>query len=61
MLKTFLITLGIVALAVALLSLRIFVKGRWKSTHVSGNAYLAKRGIHCAQTQDREERNKNNK
>lgn len=56
MLKTILITLLIVAICIALLSVKILFKknGRFPNTHVSGNKALRKKGIGCVQSQDRE-------
>lgn len=56
MLKTLLITLLIVAICIALLSVKIIFKknGRFPNTHVSGNKAMRKRGIGCVQSQDRE-------
>lgn len=55
MLKTLLITLLIVAICIALLSVKILFKknGRFL-THVSGSKAMRKRGIGCVQSQDRE-------
>lgn len=49
-------TIIIVAIAMVLLSVGIIVKGRFVNSHVSGNKELRRRGIHCAQQQDREAR-----
>ena len=56
MLKTLLITMLIVAICIALLSVKILFKknGRFPNTHVSGNKAMRKRGIGCVQSQDRE-------
>lgn len=56
MLKTLLITLLIVAICIALLSVKILFKknGRFPNTHVSGSKAMRKRGIGCVQSQDRE-------
>lgn len=56
MLKTILITLLIVAICIALLSVKILFKknGRFPNTHVSGSKALRKKGIGCVQSQDRE-------
>ena len=43
MLKTLLITLLIVAICIALLSIGIFLKGKFPNTHVSGNKALRKK------------------
>ena len=50
MLKTLLITLLIVAICIALLSVKILFKknGRFPNTHVSGSKAMRKRGIGCA-------------
>ena len=49
-----LLTLGIVAVAVLLLGVRIFFtkKGKFPNLHVGGNKAMAERGIYCVQTQD---------
>lgn len=51
----------IVAISIALLSITIIIKknGRFPNIHVSGNKGLRKRGIKCAQSQDRDARRKN--
>lgn len=56
MLKILLITIIIVAICVALLSVNILLKkgGRFPNTHVSGNKVLRRKGIGCVQSQDRE-------
>ena len=59
MLETILITLLIVAISVVLLCVGIFIKGKFPSTHVSGNKALRKKGIGCVQSQDREARKPN--
>ena len=53
MLKTILITMLIVAICIALLSVKILFKknGRFPNTHVSGSKAMRKRGM---QSQDRE-------
>ena len=45
MLDTILITVLIVAICIALLSIGIFLKGKFPNTHVSGNKALRKKGI----------------
>jgi hypothetical protein len=49
-----LLTIGIVAVAIALLGVRIFFtkKGKFPNLHVGGNKAMAERGIYCVQTQD---------
>lgn len=59
MIKTLLPITIIVLLAVVLLSVGIVVKGRFVNSHVSGNRALRRKGIHCAQQQDREARQHN--
>ena len=56
MLKTILITMLIVAICIALLSVKILFKknGRFPNPHVSGSKAMRKRGIGCVQSQDRE-------
>ena len=54
--KILILTLIIVAAAVILLALGIIIRGRFANSHVSGNRYLRKQGIHCARQQDREAR-----
>lgn len=60
MLYTILITLLIVAICIALLGVRtFFVKGgKFPNSHVSGSKALRKKGISCAQSQDKEARKK---
>ena len=61
MLKTILITVLIVAICIALLSVKILFKknGRFPNTHVSGSKAMRERGIGCVQSQDREARKHN--
>ena len=61
MLDTILITLLIVAICMALLSVKILFKknGRFPNTHVSGSKAMRERGIGCVQSQDREARKHN--
>jgi hypothetical protein len=61
MVDTIFITVLIVAICIALLSVGIIIKGKFPNTHVSGNKFLRKKGIHCIQSQDREARVKNKK
>lgn len=58
MLETILISVLIVAICMLLLSIQILFKknGKFPNTHVSGNAALRKKGIHCVQAQDKEAR-----
>ena len=61
MLKILLITLLIVAICVPLLAIKIILKknGRFPNIHVSGSKDMRKRGIGCAQSQDRAARKMN--
>ncbi|MCC8154264.1 MAG: hypothetical protein LIP01_08660 [Tannerellaceae bacterium] len=56
MLTTLLITIIILAVCMALLSIKILCKkgGTFPHTHIGGNRALAAKGIACAKTQDRE-------
>lgn len=56
MIKIFISTLVVVAVAIFLLSVGVMIKGRFVNSHVSGNKALRRQGIHCAQQQDREAR-----
>lgn len=61
MFETLLLTAIIIAISFALLAITVIIKknGKFPNTHVSGNKGLRKRGIKCAQTQDREARRDN--
>lgn len=54
--REILITIGMVALAMVLLSVRVILKknGRFSSQHISQNKRMRERGIHCATSQDHE-------
>lgn len=60
MLKVFLISLGLIAIAFAALGIKILIKkkGEFPHTHIGGNKEMIKRGIYCAQTYDKIERKK---
>ena len=60
--KQILIVIGIIAIACILLCIRvILVKGgRFSSQHISENKRMKQDQIHCATSQDREARRKNN-
>ena len=59
MVETILITLLIVAISLLLLGVKVFfTKGEVPNGHVSGNKELRKKGIGCAQSQDREAQKK---
>lgn len=50
--KLFIATLLIVAIGMALLSVRLFFGKRFVKTHVSQSAAMRQRGIGCVQSQD---------
>lgn len=56
-----LISLAVVAVAFALLSIKLLLKrnGKFSSQHVHDNPCLRKQGIHCVMDQDREARERN--
>ena len=56
-----LIRLAVVAVAFALLSIKVLLKrnGKFSSQHVHDNPGLRKQGIHCVMDQDREARERN--
>ncbi len=56
-----LISLAVVAVAFALLSIKALLKrnGKFSSQHVHDNPGLRKQGIHCVMDQDREARERN--
>lgn len=60
MLDTILITLLIVAICLLLLGVKVFFtkNGKFPNGHVSGNKALRDKGVTCAQSQDREARQK---
>lgn len=59
--QTLLLTLLIIAISFVLLAITIIIKknGKFPNTHVGGNKYLRKRGIGCAQSQDKAARRNN--
>lgn len=61
MIKTLLLTLLIVAVAMVLFCVKLLFKknGRFSSQHVHDNLALRKMGIHCVMDQDREARDRN--
>lgn len=56
--KTLLCCLPLVAVAVGLLSVRLFFGRGFVKTHTSQNAALRRRGIGCVQSQDAQERHR---
>ena len=61
MIKLMLISLAVVAVAFALLSIKVLLKRnvKFSSQHVHDNPGLRKQGIHCVMDQDREARERN--
>ena len=61
MIKLMLLSLALVAVAFALLSVKVIIKkgGKFSSQHVHDNPGLRKQGIHCVLDQDREARERN--
>lgn len=61
MIKTLLLTLLIVAVAMVLFCVKLLFKknGRFSSQHIHDNPALRKMGIHCVMDQDREARDRN--
>ncbi len=58
MVQSFLIGMLIIAIAIALLSIKVIVKkdGRMSSQHIHDSEAMNARGIHCVIDQDREAR-----
>lgn len=58
MAETLLASVLIIAIAFALLSVKVLLKrnGRFSSQHIHDNPGMRKRGIHCVLDQDREAR-----
>jgi hypothetical protein len=52
----------LILLSFLLLGIRVFFtkKGKFPETHIGASKALRDKGIHCAQTQDLQERNKKN-
>ena len=61
MIETLLLTVLIIAIAMALLCVKVLLKknGRFSSQHVHDNPGLRKQGIHCVMDQVREARQRN--
>ena len=59
--KEILIVIGILAVAMLLLCVRILLKknGKFSSQHISEYKRMRQDGIHCATSQDRQARRKN--
>ena len=58
MLKILLLTAGIIAIAIALLALKLLVRGdaRGPMTHIGASKAMRERGIHCVESMDAIER-----
>jgi len=58
MLKTLLVTILIVAAAMALLCVKVILRrnGHFQSQHIHDSKAMKERGIHCVMDQDREMR-----
>lgn len=61
MIETLLLSVLIIAIAMALLSVRVILlkNGRFKSYHIHDSQAMKDRGIHCVIDQDREMRSAN--
>ena len=61
MFVTLLYTLLIIAISLLLLGVRVLFKkdGEFQSQHISDNAYLKEKGIHCVIDQDKEASTRN--
>lgn len=59
MLETLLFSMLIIAIVMALLSVKVIMKkdGKFSSQHIHDNEALRKKGIHCVLDQDKEARN----
>lgn len=53
--KIILLSVALVTIAMFGLAIRILLKkgGQFPNTHVSGNKFLKRNGVYCAQTQDK--------
>ncbi|MBO1363221.1 hypothetical protein JHU38_05445 [Prevotella sp. A2931] len=60
MIETILLSMLIIAICVALLSIKLLLKknGKFASQHIHDNPGLRKQGIHCVIDQDKEARSK---
>lgn len=60
MVETLLLSVLIIAIAVALLSVKVLFKknGRFESQHIHDSKAMRDRGIHCVLDQDREARSR---
>ena len=60
MTKLLLLTLGLIAIAIILLALKLIIKGdsRGPITHIGASKAMRDRGIHCVESMDAIERHK---
>lgn len=60
MIESLLLSVLIIAIAMAFLCIKVLVRknGKFESQHIHDSAAMRKLGIHCVIDQDREERNK---
>lgn len=58
--KVILLAAGVFGIGILGMAINILLKkgGKFPNTHVSGNRYLKRNGIYCAQTQDKLEQKK---
>ena len=63
MMKVAILTLGIVALSVLFLCVKMILKpgSKFGSTHIGGSKAMRDRGIHCVQSMDAMERKQSRK
>jgi hypothetical protein len=57
-----LLSLALILLSVLLLGIKVFFtkNGRFPNTHIGSSKEFREKGIHCAKTQDLQERNRKN-
>ena len=62
-LKIILLAVGLMAFAIVAMAITILIKkgGKFPNTHVSGNRYLKRNRVFCAQTQDKLDQRKGRK
>jgi hypothetical protein len=59
-LKVILLAVLVLGIGMAGMAIRMLIRkgGKFPNTHVSGNRYLKRQGVYCAQTQDKIEQRK---
>ena len=62
MIKTLLLGIAILFIAIMLMGIKVFFtkKGEFPNTHIGGSRAMRDRGISCATSQDREASNREN-